>query len=643
MADMNDARAALRQYFGYDGFRPGQEPLIAAILSGRDALGVMPTGAGKSICYQIPAVLFEGLTVVVSPLVSLMADQVAGLEDNGIHAVYVNSTQSLEEQSAALAEARAGRCKVVYVAPERLGTRQFAGFAANTRISLLAIDEAHCVSQWGQDFRPAYLGIGDFIGGLPYRPIIAAFTATATERVRRDIVKLVGLNAPQISVTGFDRTNLYLDVIKATPTVKRQWIERYVTARPDESGIIYCATRKETESLADDLQRHGISAACYHAGLSAEERHRAQRDFVNDTVRVVVATNAFGMGIDKSNVRYVIHHNMPDSIEAYYQEAGRAGRDGEPARCTLLWSDADIMTRRRFIDNESENDRLSAEELEAVRNRRRVMLDGMTGYCRTTECLHRYITTYFGETGETACSGCSNCDGEFEIVDVTDIARAVSECVHDILTLLEPNRDGSPRGLGAAKIVQILRGSDSQDMHDWRHLDSAPTYGRLKDRSAAQIRDVISQMISDGYLVVSDGRFPIVLFGPRAVRTVAPDFRMTVKRLERPAGASVRQASVYGAGAYGGSGDGARSRSAAAAGLEGSDAELFDRLRELRLEIAREIGKPPYIVFSDKTLRGMCERRPTSADEFLEVNGVGQHKLELYGDRFIAAIRDFVE
>ncbi|MBT1166528.1 RecQ family ATP-dependent DNA helicase [Bifidobacterium simiarum] len=650
MADINDARAALKRYFGYDGFRPGQEPLIGAILAGRDALGVMPTGAGKSICYQIPAVLLDGLTVVISPLVSLMADQVAGLEDNGIHAVYVNSTQSPEEQSAALAEAKQGLCRVLYVAPERLDTARFADFAAHANIGLLAIDEAHCVSQWGQDFRPAYLGIGEFIARMPRRPVVAAFTATATERVREDIVRLVGLNNPQISVTGFDRTNLYFDVIKATPTAKRQWIERYVAAHGEESGIIYCATRRETEALADDLNARGASAVCYHAGLPPEERSRAQRAFVNDEVHVVVATNAFGMGIDKSNVRYVIHHNMPDSIEAYYQEAGRAGRDGLPSRCTLLWCDADIMTRRRFIDNESENDRLSAEDAEAVRARRRVLLDGMTGYCRTTECLHRYITAYFGETGETVCSGCSNCDGEFETVDVTDIARAVSECVHDILTLLEPNRDGSPRGLGAAKIVQILRGSDSQEMHDWRHLDSAPTYGRLKSKTAAQVRDVISQMIADGYLVVADGRFPIVLFGPRAVETVAPDFHMTVKRLERPAGSAARSAGVYGTGTYGasggdgsGAGSGGRTRSAAASGLEGSDAELFDRLRELRLEIAREIGKPPYIVFSDKTLRGMCELRPTSADEFLEVNGVGQHKLELYGDRFIAAIRDFVE
>ncbi|MBT1177557.1 DNA helicase RecQ [Bifidobacterium callimiconis] len=632
MADMNDARAALRQYFGYDGFRPGQEPLIDAILQGRDALGVMPTGAGKSICYQIPAVLMHGVTIVISPLVSLMADQVAGLEGNGIHAVCVNSTQTPEEQSLALAEARSGRCKVMYVAPERLDTQRFVEFASSLDIALVAIDEAHCVSQWGQDFRPAYLGIGDFLNRLPDRPVVAAFTATATERVRRDIVNLVGLRDPQISVTGFDRTNLYFDVIKAVPTVKRQWIERYVTARPDESGIIYCATRKETESLAADLRAHGAKAVCYHAGMPPEERHAAQRAFVNDEAPVVVATNAFGMGIDKSNVRYVIHHNMPDSIEAYYQEAGRAGRDGLASRCTLLWSDGDIATRRRFIEMENGNERLTDEEAQAVRNRRRVLLDGMIGYCRTTSCLHQYITSYFGETGTVKCSGCSNCDGEFETVDVTDIARAVSRCVHDV-----------NQRLGAGKIVQVLRGSDAQEMHDWRHLDSVPTYGMLRDVPAARVRDVISQMTSDGYLAVAEGKYAVVVFGPRAAETVAPDFAMTIKQVSRP----VAENDGGDGATYGGSGSGSgaagsrRSRGSVPAELDGEDADLFVRLRELRTEIARAAGVPPYIVFGDKTLRDMCVRRPHTDDDFLEVNGVGQKKLDQYGERFLAVIRDF--
>lgn len=616
---MDAARAALKQYFGYDGFRPGQEPLIEAILDDRDALGVMPTGAGKSICYQIPAVLLPGLTVVVSPLISLMADQVAGLEDVGIHAAYVNSTQSDDEQSAALAEARAGQCQVLYVAPERLGTPRFLDFAKRSRIALLAIDEAHCVSQWGQDFRPAYLGVGDFITALPRRPVIAAFTATATERVRQDIITLVGLRNPQVSVTGFDRTNLYFDVIRANKAAKRQWIERYVAQHEQDAGIIYCATRKETAALAEDLNDQGIPAACYHAGLDPETRAKAQRDFVNDEVRVVVATNAFGMGIDKSNVRYVIHHNMPDSIEAYYQEAGRAGRDGEPARCTLLWNDSDIVTRRWFIENGADNERLSEQEAEAVRNRQRVLLEGMIGYCRTADCLHRYITSYFGEQSAAPCAGCSNCDGEFETVDVSRIAKAVSRCVHDV-----------EQRLGAGKLVQVLRGSDAQEMHDWRGLDGKPTYGMLKDVSAAQIRDVIGQMTSDGYLSVADGRFPTIQFGPRAVETVQPDFRMLIKQVERSSAAAAKSQDSP-----------RRNRSSVAAELSAEDAELFERLRALRTDIARENGVPPYIVFSDKSLRDMCVVKPVTDAQFLSVNGVGQRKLEQYGERFMNAIRGF--
>ena len=646
MADMNDARSALRQYFGYDGFRPGQEPLIHAILQGRDALGVMPTGAGKSICYQIPAVLMHGVTIVISPLVSLMADQVAGLEGNGIHAVCINSTQSPEEQSVALAEARSGRCKVMYVAPERLDTQRFVEFAATLDIALIAIDEAHCVSQWGQDFRPAYLGIGDFLNRLPDRPVVAAFTATATERVRRDIVNLVGLRDPQISVTGFDRTNLYFDVIKAVPTVKRQWIERYVTARPDESGIIYCATRKETEALAADLCAHGVRAVCYHAGLPPEERHAAQRAFVNDEAPVVVATNAFGMGIDKSNVRYVIHHNMPDSIEAYYQEAGRAGRDGLASRCTLLWSDGDIATRRRFIEMENGNERLTDEEAQAVRNRRRVLLDGMIGYCRTTDCLHRYITSYFGETGEVKCSGCSNCDGEFETIDVTDIAVSIGKCVSEMGQC--GRRQGEDaRKYGAGKIVQVLRGSDAKEMHDWRRLDSCPMYGRLRDVPDSRIRDVLSQMVADGYLAVEEGRFPLVWFGVRSMDMRRPDFRMVIKQVSRPADGDGHGGGSGDGTTYGGSGgsqtggSSRRTRSTVPAELDGADAELFVRLRELRMEIARAEAIPPYRVFSDKTLCDMCVRRPRNDGEFLAVNGVGQKKLEQYGGRFLAVIRDF--
>ena len=457
MTDQVAALGALKRYFGYDSFRPGQSGLVDAILAGRDVLGVMPTGAGKSVCYQIPATLLPGVTIVISPLISLMRDQVDALNDAGIPAAYVNTTQGGDEQAMVLAQAAQGDIKLLYVAPERLETERFRNFATRVPISLVAVDEAHCVSQWGQDFRSSYLGIGEFIAGLPARPTVAAFTATATERVRRDIIGILGLNAPQVTVTGFDRENLYFDVLKIETKYKAAWVARYVAEHPDESGIVYCATRKETEALAaalnhtvpalrgaaggsaaDSVMRDGPVAVAYHGGMPANVRNQAQRDFVTDAVPVVVATNAFGMGIDKSNVRYVIHHNMPESIEAYYQEAGRAGRDGEPSRCTLLWNESDIVTRRRLLDMDNDNERLTPEERETVRMSKRRLLDGMIGYCRTTDCLHVYMTRYFGEntsrTG-TCTGGCTNCDSTFETLDVTDIARSISRCVHDAMYL----------------------------------------------------------------------------------------------------------------------------------------------------------------------------------------------------------------
>ena len=383
------ALEALTRYFGYDSFRPGQQGIVEALLAGRDVLGVMPTGAGKSVCYQIPAALSPGMTLVISPLISLMRDQVDALNDLGLPAAFINTTQTPDEQAMVFAQAAAGQIKLLYVAPERLETGRFRDFAARTPISLIAVDEAHCVSQWGQDFRSSYLGIGDFIAGLPQRPPVGAFTATATERVRRDIVGLLGLRNPAVTVTGFDRPNLYFDVVKLETKYKAAWVARYVADHPDESGIVYCATRKTTEALTDTLNQMGHPAVAYHGGMSPDAREAAQRDFITDKVPVVVATNAFGMGIDKSNVRYVIHHNLPESIEAYYQEAGRAGRDGEPSRCTLLWNESDIVTRRRLLDNDYENERLTPEEQEIVRQSKRRLLDGMVGYCRTTDCLHR--------------------------------------------------------------------------------------------------------------------------------------------------------------------------------------------------------------------------------------------------------------
>ena len=639
------ALEALTRYFGYDSFRPGQQGIVEALLAGRDVLGVMPTGAGKSVCYQIPAALSPGMTLVISPLISLMRDQVDALNDLGLPAAFINTTQTPDEQAMVFAQAAAGQIKLLYVAPERLETGRFRDFAARTPISLIAVDEAHCVSQWGQDFRSSYLGIGDFIAGLPQRPPVGAFTATATERVRRDIVGLLGLRNPAVTVTGFDRPNLYFDVVKLETKYKAAWVARYVADHPDESGIVYCATRKTTEALADTLNQMGHPAVAYHGGMSPDAREAAQRDFITDKVPVVVATNAFGMGIDKSNVRYVIHHNLPESIEAYYQEAGRAGRDGEPSRCTLLWNESDIVTRRRLLDNDYENERLTPEEQEIVRQSKRRLLDGMVGYCRTTDCLHRYMTRYFGQelspnAGSAAgediaadssqsgrCGACSNCESTFETIDVTRVAQAISRCVHD-----------AGQRVGSGKIVKILRGSRAQDLA-WLNPERMPTFGMLKDVNEARVRDVLSQMATDGYLSIAEGRMPIVMFGARAAETAAPDFHYEIKRVERKSEAA-------GSGRSGGVADTADSANVPGDALgsyipDDDEESLFQKLRELRRTIAQEIGKPPYIVFSDKTLRDMARIKPVTNAQFLAVNGVGQHKLDLYGQRFMQAIASF--
>ena len=638
-ADSVDPRAleALNRYFGYDSFRPGQSGIVSAILTGHDVLGVMPTGAGKSICYQIPAAILPGVAIVISPLISLMRDQVDALNDVGLPAAFINTTQTPDEQDLVFAQALSGQIKLLYVAPERLETERFRNFAVRVPISLVAVDEAHCVSQWGQDFRSSYLGIGEFIAGLPTRPTVAAFTATATERVRRDIVSILGLHTPSITVTGFDRPNLYFDVISMPRKDKASWVASYIASHPDESDIVYCATRKETEALAEslnsavaelraaggaDVSDIGTIAVAYHGGMSADAREKAQRDFVTDRVPVVVATNAFGMGIDKSNVRFVIHHNMPESIEAYYQEAGRAGRDGEPSRCTLLWNESDIVTRRRLLDSDYENERLTPEEQEAVRASKRRLLDAMVGYCRTTDCLHAYMTRYFGETAGAAAKtdgkcvgGCANCEHTFETIDVTDIARAISRCVHDV-----------NQHVGSGKIVKVLRGSKAQDL-SYLNPESLPSFGMLDEVPEARIRDVLSQMATDGFLTIAEGRLPIVGFGPRAAETVAPEFHYDIKKIKRADARARRTPDV----------------STPAVGSyvpDDGDEALFQKLRALRLDIARELGKPPYIVFSDKTLRDMVRVKPITDDQFLAVNGVGESKLKQYGERFMAAIRE---
>ena len=634
MADMAAAREALRAYFGYQDFRPGQEGVIAALLSGRDALAVMPTGAGKSLCYQIPGVVLGGVTLVVSPLVSLMGDQVRALVEAGVRAAYLNSTLTPGQQATVLQRALEGAYQIMYVAPERLSDERFLAFAREARIPLVAVDEAHCVSQWGQDFRPSYLGVGDFIAQLPTRPAIAALTATATERVREDVIRLLGLRDPHRVVTGFDRPNLFFGVERLDAKKKIARIASYALEHASDSGIVYCSTRKDVERVQEALVEAGVKATRYHAGLTAAERERNQRAFIADDEPVMVATNAFGMGIDKSNVRYVIHHNMPASIEAYYQEAGRAGRDGEPAECLLFWNDGDIGACRFFIESESGNEELSAEEADAVRSTHRRLLEAMCGYCLTTGCLREYILRYFGEAGSAgvgdhstleddaridAARCCSNCDGGFETVDVTELARSVIRCVHEL------------RGrFGKGMVADVLRGAKTEKLLEFG-LDKARSYGAA-DASKEQVKEVVELLASQGYLEISEGRFPLVGLGPRFREAGRDDFELRMKRVVRkPAKAKGSAASTT----FGSSGS---------AAVDGSyDAALFERLRVLRKRLADEAEVPPYVVFSDAALRDMCAKLPRTPDGFLDVSGVGEKKLARYGEAFLKEISDYVE
>ena len=678
------AREALKRHFGYEEFRPGQEGVIEALLDGRDALAVMPTGAGKSLCYQIPATVLKGVTLVVSPLVSLMGDQVRALVDVGVSAAYLNSTLAPNEQADVLKRALQGELRVVYIAPERLSDPRFLDFSREARIPLVAVDEAHCVSQWGQDFRPSYLGIGDFIEQLPQRPVVAALTATATERVRDDIARLLGLRDPHRVVTGFDRANLYFGVERLDAKKKLARIAAYALEHATESGIVYCSTRKDVESVQEALVAAGVKATRYHAGLSAAERERNQRSFIVDDEPVMVATNAFGMGIDKSNVRYVIHHNMPASIEAYYQEAGRAGRDGEPAECLLFWNDSDISTCRYFVEKDSGNEELTPEEAEIVRATQRRLLEAMCGYCLTTECLREYILRYFGGEGAGEAAGapavedsvlkqswaranrpldgsaraelraeppapgapapsvgrqasearcCSNCDGGFDSADVTELARSVLRCVHEL------------RGrFGKGMVADVLRGAKPEKLLEFG-LDKTKSYG-VTDASKEQVKEVIELLASQGYLEISEGRFPLVGLGPRFREAGDANFRLTVKRIPRQAAkprvAADRVAALT-AGEAAADSKGAAFAESIGTTYQHFQGSLFMHLREVRKRIADEAGVPPYIVFSDASLYDMCAKIPETDEEFLEVSGVGQAKLARYGEAFLAAIAEYRE
>lgn len=639
---MDDARAALTRYFGYRDFRAGQQFIVESVLQGRDALGVMPTGAGKSMCYQIPGIVMPGLALVVSPLVSLMGDQVRALIEAGVRGSYLNSTLTPGQQRTVMKRAVEGTYKIMYVAPERLADPVFREFASQVEVPLIAVDEAHCVSQWGQDFRPSYLAIREFIESFEKRPIVVALTATATERVRNDITALLGLRDPAEIVTGFDRPNIRFGVERLEPKQKRARIAGYIAEHPRESGIIYCSTRKDVDALTEWLGQQGISATRYHAGMPAAHRQESQRRFIDDDALVMVATNAFGMGIDKSNVRYVIHYNMPKSIEAYYQEAGRAGRDGEPSECLLLWSDGDIATCRYFIEEGGGNDELSEEEVQRVKSAQRRMLDGMVGYCRTTGCLRRYILDYFGEDSRNeegaasassaeSCGNCSNCLGDFDAIDVTDTAKQCVLCVREV-----------QGAFGKSMIADIVRGSRSQRVIEGE-LDRLQSYNTVSD-SAAQVKEVIELLAAAGILDISDGTYPVVGLGARSFEAEQESFTFSMKKIRRPRKKAVRS-SCDGVFSFGGSGTRGQRDGHAASGVFGTsgggEEELFERLRVLRKNIADANGIAPYIVFSDKALRDMCARMPATPEAFLLVSGVGEKKLERYGEEFLAEIAAF--
>ena len=585
------ALALLKEYFGYKSFRPAQEPVVQSLLAGRDTVAIMPTGAGKSICFQIPALMLSGITLVISPLISLMKDQVDALVDAGVAATFINSTLSSAEWSARMNDIADGRYPLVYVAPERLETGAFQTITNRVPIAMVAVDEAHCLSQWGHDFRPSYQNIAPFIASLPRRPIVSAFTATATPEVRDDIIRLLGLHTPAVHVTGFDRPNLYFEVRRGED--KKKFTTNYVKKHADEAGIIYAATRKEVDRIYELLTKKGIAAGRYHAGLSDAERAKAQDDFLYDNLQVIVATNAFGMGIDKSNVRYVLHYNMPKNLESYYQEAGRAGRDGEPGDCILLYAPQDVRTQRFLIDVSTDD-----EERKRIETQK---LQRMIDYCHTPECLRNFILHYFGGATESAeCGNCGNCKAGATDVDVTIDAQKVFSCVYRMR-----------ERYGITLVAQVLKGSADQRVKKL-HLDELSTYGLYPKKTLDDIKLMIQRFIATDYLALEGTEYPVLRLRPAAydvLRGKATVIQHILPEKEKAP--------------------------------EAVDTGLFQHLRALRKTIAQEESIPPYMIFSDKTLRSMCDILPRDEEEFLEVSGVGQRKLEKYGEAFLKCIAEY--
>lgn len=579
---------ALQQYYGYSTFKRGQEELVHSILSGQDCLAVMPTGAGKSICYQLPAALMEGIAVVVSPLLSLIKDQVDALLQIGIPATFISSSLTASEIRRRYREMAEGKYKLVYITPERLETRSFVELLQPLPISLLAVDEAHCVSQWGHDFRPSYLNISQMLNGLPKRPVVAAFTATATEQVKQDIARHLNLKQPCQVNTGFARENLSFSVLKGVN--KRDFLMDYLKNANGQSGIIYASTRKEVEQTWRFLQKLGYAAGRYHAGMSDQERAEMQERFQYDELRIMVATNAFGMGIDKSNVRFVIHYNLPKNIEAYYQEAGRAGRDGEPGECVLLCAPQDTMTQKFLIEqSEADEDRRVMEYAN---------LREMTAYCHTTECLQQYIIRYFGDHPSQSCGRCSNCRDEREYTDLTEEAQKIFSCVVRM-----------KQRFGITLTAKVLRGANDARVKQFR-FDTLPTYGVMRQFKEKQIVDLLHVFAADGYLRLSEGKYPVVSLTARAKAVLNGEEQVLQREWKLP---KQPEAQIV-------------------------NEELFEQLRQLRQQFAKRYNVPPFTVFHDAALRQMCERLPGSKEEMLQVKGVGSMKYERFGADFLDCI-----
>lgn len=587
---LEKALKTLKQYFGYSSFREGQEQIIANILQGNDTLGIMPTGGGKSICFQLPALLFPSLTLVISPLISLMKDQVDTLNSMGIPAAFINSSLNQGEVTARIRDASMGKYKILYVAPERLESGIFRAVTGAMDISLVAVDEAHCISQWGHDFRPSYRNIAPFIQSLPKRPVITAFTATATEEVNRDIVNLLTMRAASVYVLGFNRKNLSFSVVRGQN--KQDFVVDFLAASKGQSGIIYTATRKEADNLYSVLAKKGYPVGRYHAGLSDADRLQTQEDFMYDNINIMVATNAFGMGIDKSNVRYVIHYNMPKNMEAYYQEAGRAGRDGDPGQCILLFNPQDIMLQKFLIEQT-----ISSPERQAGEYKK---LQIMTDYCHTTGCLREYILRYFGEAVTfNNCGNCSNCNDKSELNDITVEAQKIFSCIKHM-----------NERFGSSLVAEVLKGSQNKKVVQFG-FDRLSTYGLMKEYTLKEIKDIINVLIAEGYIYSTEGQYPVVKIRPKAIPVLKGQEQVwqKIRKKEAP--------------------------------IE-KDESLFELLRALRKEIAVTENVPPYVVFPDSALREMCAFLPTDRTGMLAIKGVGEVKFQNYGHRFLAVIREYV-